>query len=102
TTNFPHLQWDTAGELRQYLDSLGAMNAVLCFAIIIIFLVLAAQFESFRDPIVILFFVMPLTLTGALVTLRLTNGTMNIYSEIGLTTLIGLIAKHGILIVEFA
>lgn len=101
-TNFPHLQWDTAGELRQYLESLGAMNAVLCFAIIIIFLVLAAQFESFRDPIVILFFVMPLTLTGALVTLRLTNGTMNIYSEIGLTTLIGLISKHGILIVEFA
>lgn len=102
TENFPNLQWDTAGELRQYLDSQGAMNAVLCFAIIIIFLVLAAQFESFRDPVVILFFIMPLTLTGALLTLRLSGGTMNIYSEIGLTTLVGLIAKHGILIVEFA
>jgi len=102
TLNFPHLQWDTAGELRQYIQSQGAMNAVLCFAIIIIFLVLSAQFESFRDPVIILFFVMPLTLTGAILTLRLTGGTMNIYSEIGLTTLVGLIAKHGILIVEFA
>lgn len=102
TQNFPHLQWDTAGELRQYIQSQGAMTLVLCFAIIVIFLVLAAQFESFRDPVIILFFVMPLTLTGALIALRLSGGTMNIYSEIGLTTLVGLIAKHGILIVEFA
>ncbi len=102
TKNLSNLQWDSAGQVRQFLESQGAMNTVLVFAIIIIFLVLAAQFESYRDPVIILFFVIPLTLTGALITLRLTGGTMNIYSEIGLTTLVGLISKHGILIVEFA
>ena len=66
-----------------------------------IYLVLAAQFESFRDPIIILLSV-PLTMTGALVALYFAGGTLNVYSQIGLVTLVGLITKHGILIVEFA
>ena len=66
-----------------------------------IYLVLAAQFESFRDPLIILVTV-PLSMTGALGTLWLTGGTLNVFSQIGLVTLVGLITKHGILIVEFA
>jgi multidrug efflux pump len=65
-----------------------------------IYLMLAAQFESFTDPLIIMLTV-PLTLTGALLALYLTGGTLNVYSQIGLVTLIGLITKHGILIVEF-
>src|SRR5690606_3985080 len=65
------------------------------------YLVLAAQFESFVDPLIIMFTV-PLSMTGALLALQLTGGTLNIYSQIGLVTLIGLISKHGILIVQFA
>ena len=70
-------------------------------AILFIYLVLAAQFESFVDPFVILLTV-PLSMTGALAALWLTGGTLNVYSQIGLVTLVGLITKHGILIVEFA
>ncbi len=62
---------------------------------------LAAQFESFRDPFIIMLTV-PLSMAGALLALWLTNGTLNVYSQIGLVTLVGLITKHGILIVEFA
>ena len=70
-------------------------------ALLFIYLVLAAQFESFVHPFVIMLSV-PLSMTGALLALWLSGGTLNIYSQIGLVTLVGLITKHGILIVEFA
>ena len=70
-------------------------------ALLFIYLVLSAQFESFVDPFVIMLSV-PLSMTGALLALRLAGGTLNVYSQIGLVTLVGLITKHGILIVEFA
>ena len=73
----------------------------LLFSIIVIFLVLAAQFESFRDPFVILISV-PLSICGALIPINMGFATINIYTQIGLITLIGLITKHGILMVEFA
>ncbi len=96
-----NIQVDYAGQSRQYIESAAAMQQAFVFALLFIFLVLAAQFESYRDPFIVMTTV-PLSLTGALFTLHLTGGTMNIYSEIGLITLIGLISKHGILIVEFA
>ena len=74
---------------------------IFVLALVFIYLVLAAQFESFVDPFVIMLTV-PLSMTGALLALQLTGGTLNIYSQIGLVTLVGLITKHGILIVEFA
>jgi hydrophobe/amphiphile efflux-1 (HAE1) family protein len=104
-THFPSsVQYDTQGDARQLTQSGSDMLQVMILAVIIIFLVLASQFESFRDPLIILF-VVPLTLSGALLTLHIAMpiyGTLNIYSKIGLVTLVGLIAKHGILIVEFA
>ena len=71
------------------------------FAIIIVFLTLSAQYESFRDPIVILVSV-PMALFGALIFINLGFSTLNIYTQVGLVTLMGLISKHGILIVQFA
>jgi multidrug efflux pump len=92
---------DLGGQSREFRTSSGGFVVLLGLAVIFIFLVLAAQFESFIDPLIILFTV-PLAAVGALLALRLSGGTMNVYSQIGLVTLIGLITKHGILIVEFS
>jgi multidrug efflux pump len=89
------------GVSREFRSSSGALGLVFVLALLFIFLVLAAQFESFIDPLVILIAV-PLSMVGALLALKLTGGTLNVYSQIGLITLVGLISKHGILIVEFS
>ena len=88
------------GTSREFRNSQGALVIVFVLSLFFIFLVLAAQFESFVDPLVIMLSV-PLSMFGALMTLKLTGGTLNVYSQIGLITLVGLITKHGILIVEF-
>ncbi|MBX9682405.1 MAG: efflux RND transporter permease subunit [Hyphomicrobium sp.] len=95
------VQTDVSGQSRDFKASADSLALVFILALGFIYLVLAAQFESFRDPIIIMLTV-PLSLTGALGALWLTGGTLNVYSQIGLVTLVGLITKHGILIVEFA
>jgi multidrug efflux pump len=92
---------DVNGVSREYRASSGALGIVFVLALLFIYLVLAAQFESFIDPFVILLSV-PLSMVGALAALQLSGGTLNVFSQIGLITLVGLITKHGILIVEFA
>jgi multidrug efflux pump len=92
---------DYNGQTREFKQSSATLLITFALALCFIYLVLAAQFESFVDPLIIMFTV-PLSMTGALALLRWGGGTMNVYSQIGLITLVGLITKHGILIVEFA
>ncbi|MDS4013183.1 MAG: efflux RND transporter permease subunit [Candidatus Accumulibacter sp.] len=92
---------DYAGQSREFKLSSASLALTFVLALAFIYLVLAAQFESFRDPFIIMLTV-PLSMTGALIALLLSGGTLNVYSQIGLVTLVGLITKHGILIVEFA
>lgn len=92
---------DYIGQSRQEQSAGNALLIAFGLAIVVIYLVLAAQFESFRDPVIILMAV-PLSLFGALVPLNLGLGTLNIFTQVGLITLVGLITKHGILMVEFA
>ncbi len=94
---------DYAGQSRQLVKESSSFAATFGFALIIIYLALAAQFESFKDPLIILVSV-PMSIAGALIfiALGIGNATLNIYTEVGLVTLMGLISKHGILIVEFA
>jgi len=94
-------RYDYSGVSREFKESGSSLYFIFLLALCFIFLVLAAQFESFIDPLIIMFTV-PLSMTGALLALNLTGTSLNIYSQIGLVTLIGLITKHGILIVQFA
>ena len=93
------ISWD--GESKEYLESGGSLYMTFLMALIVVFLVLAAQFESFVNPLIILVTV-PLAMTGALVGLHLYGSTINVFSQIGAILLIGLSAKNGVLIVEFA
>ncbi|MDB5941169.1 MAG: putative inner rane transporter [Ramlibacter sp.] len=96
----PGYTTDLNGTSREFRNSQGALAIVFLLALVFIFLVLAAQFESFVDPLVIMLSV-PLSMIGALLALKWSGGSLNVYSQIGLITLVGLITKHGILIVEF-
>ncbi len=91
---------DLSGSMREFVRASGSLGVTFALALLFIYLVLAAQFESFKGPIMIMLTV-PLSMLGALAALHLTGGTLNVYSQIGLITLVGLITKHGILILEF-
>ncbi len=97
----PGYALDYNGISREFRVSTGSLYVTFLLALAFIYLVLAAQFESFRDPFIIMLTV-PLSMAGALAALKLSGGTLNVYSQIGLVTLVGLITKHGILIVEFS
>ncbi|MDP1640089.1 MAG: efflux RND transporter permease subunit, partial [Hyphomicrobium sp.] len=93
--------YDFQGESRQYEQEGNRLVVTFIFALMVIYLVLAAQYESFRDPLIILV-ALPTSIFGALLPLTFGLGTVNIYTQIGLVTLIGLISKHGILMVDYA
>ncbi|MCC5014191.1 MULTISPECIES: efflux RND transporter permease subunit [unclassified Legionella] len=95
------IQYHFTGAVKDYLESSGSSLYAFLLALLFIYLVLAAQFESFIDPLIVLFSV-PLCLVGAVIALYLFGGSLSIYSNIGMVTLIGLITKHGIMITEFA
>jgi len=97
----PGYTTDLNGQSREFRNSSGSLAIVFVLSLLFIYLVLAAQFESFVDPLIIMLSV-PLSMLGALLALKLSGGTLNVFSQIGLITLVGLITKHGILIVEFA
>lgn len=92
---------DLAGESKEFATSSNTLLFAFVLALLLVFLVLSAQFESFRDPLIIMFTV-PLAITGAVLSLWLTDTTLNIFSEIGIIILVGIVTKNGILIVEFA
>jgi multidrug efflux pump len=97
----PGYSTELAGQSREFKSSSGSLALVFALALLFIFLVLSAQFESFIDPLVIMVSV-PLSMLGALLALQWSGGSINVFSQIGLITLVGLITKHGILIVEFS
>ncbi|KAB2943201.1 MAG: multidrug efflux RND transporter permease subunit [Hyphomicrobium sp.] len=102
TEVFPEtFSYDFQGESRQYVQEGSRLVVTFIFALIVIYLVLAAQYESFRDPLIILI-ALPTSIFGALLPLTFGLATVNIYTQIGLVTLIGLISKHGILMVDYA
>lgn len=98
--NIP-VQVDYSGQTREFKESGAGLMQTFILALLFIYLVLAAQFESFKSPLIIMLSVPP-ALLGAVIALWLSGGSANVYSQIGLLTLVGLITKHGILIVEFA
>ena len=97
----PNMKLVMGGDAGKVAKSSSSAGTIILLGLVFIFFMLSAQFESFRDPVIVLG-VVPLAICGALVTLALTGGSLNIYSMIGFITLVGLIAKHGILITEFA
>jgi multidrug efflux pump len=96
----PKIRYDFSGKIKQFMQASSNMLGIFLLALVFIYLVLAAQFGSFIDPLIILFTV-PLSMVGALLTLYLAGGSISLYSQIGLITLVGMITKHGILITEF-